>query len=93
MFGPFLGHIVEFEGKKGLFVTGQSRRTWSVATIYLVWPFSPGFGAVLAPKKMALGHQMRNFGRAPPDLAPPPRGATGEFWAQNLELARAPPRL
>ena len=26
-FGPFLGHIVELEGNKGLFVTGQSRRT------------------------------------------------------------------
>ena len=25
-FGPFLGHIVEFEGKKGLFVTGRSWR-------------------------------------------------------------------
>ena len=26
-------------------------------------------------------------------MAPPPRAATGEFLAQNLDLARAPPRL
>ena len=26
-------------------------------------------------------------------MAPPPRAATGEFPAQNLDLARAPPRL
>ena len=37
--------------------------------------------------------QMRSFGRAPPDLAPLPRGASGEFLAQNLDLARSPPRL
>ena len=30
---------------------------------------------------------------APPDLAPLPRGATGEFLAQNLDVARPPPRL
>ena len=44
-------------------------------------------------KNGGVGHKMRSFGRAPPDLAPPPRGATGEFLAQNLDLARAPPRL
>ena len=33
--GPFLGHIAELEGNKGLFVTGQSRRTWSAATTSL----------------------------------------------------------
>ena len=45
------------------------------------------------PKKVVLGHEMRNFGRAPPNLAQPPRGPTGEFLAQNLDLARPPPRL
>ena len=48
-----------------------------------------GFG----PKKAVLGHKMRSFGRAPPDLAPPPRATTGEFLAGNLDLARAPPRV
>ena len=39
------------------------------------------------------GPKLRRFGRAPPDLAPPPRAATGEFLAQNLDLTRPPPRL
>ena len=30
---------------------------------------------------------------SPPDLAPPPRDAIGEFLAQTLDLTRAPPRL
>ena len=33
--------------------------------------------------------QMRSFGRAPPDFAPSPRGATGVFRSQNLDLAGA----
>ena len=52
-----------------------------------------GFRGRFGPKKAVLGHKMRSFGRAPPDLAPPPRAATGEFLAQNLDLARPPPRL
>ena len=35
IFGLFLGHIVELEGNKGLFVTGQSRRTCSLSTVSL----------------------------------------------------------
>ena len=34
-------------------------------------------GPFWAKKKAVFGAQNRNFGRAPPDLAPPPRGATG----------------
>ena len=47
-------------------------------------PFSRNFGIFHGPK-------LRRFGRAPPDLAPPPRAATGEFVGQNLDLASAPP--
>ena len=36
---------------------------------------------------------MRSFGRAPPELAPLPRGATVEFWAENWDLARPPPGI
>ena len=31
IFGPFLGHVVEIEGNKELFVTGQS----NIATVFL----------------------------------------------------------
>ena len=53
---------------------------------WVSWPF-------WAKKRLFLGHKMHSFGWALPDLAPPPRAATGEFLAQNLDLARAPPRL
>ena len=93
IFGPFLGHIVELEGNKGLLVTGQSRRMCNVATVSLRLAVLSGFLGRLGPKKAVLGHKMRSFGKAPPGLAPPPQSATGEFLAQNLDLARAPPRL
>ena len=81
---------MELEGKKRLLVTGQSRRTWSVGLCLAVWTVYWGrFG----PKKAVLGHKMRSFGRTPPDVAPAPRAATGEFLAQNLDLARPPPML
>ena len=83
---------MELEGNKELLVTRQSRCTQSVATASLRLAVLSGFRGLLGPKKAVLGHKMRSFGRAPPDLAPPPRGATGEFLAQNLDSARAPPR-
>ena len=93
LFGRFLGHIVEFKGTRGLFDTVNSSRTCSVATGSLRFAVLSGFWGRFGPKKAVLGHKMRSFGRAPPNLEPPPRGATGEFLAQNLELARPPPRL
>ena len=93
LFGPVLGHIVELGGNKELLVTVKSSRTWSVASVCLHLAVLTGFRSGFGPKKAVLGHKMRRFGRAPPDLAPPPRGATDEFLAQNLDLARAPPRL
>ena len=92
IFGPFLGHILESEGKKGLIVTWQSWRLCSVATVSLPLAVLNGFRSHFGPKKAVLGHKMRSFGRAPPDLAPSPRGATDDFLAQILDLARAPPR-
>ena len=86
LFGPFLGHIVDLKGTRGLFDTVKSSRTWNVTTVSLCLGVLPGFGGYFGPK-------LRRFGRAPPDLAPLPRAATGEFLAQNLDLARAPPRL
>ena len=93
LFGPFLGHIVELKGTRGLFDTVESSRTWSVATVLLRLVVLTGFRGRFGPKKAVSGHKMRSFGRAPPDLAPPPRAATAEFLAENLDLARPPLRL
>ena len=92
-FGPFLGHIVELKGTTGLFDTAKSSRTCSVAAVSLRLGVSAGFGGCFGRKMAVFGPKLRKFGRAPPDLAPPHRAATGEFLAQNLDLARAPPRL
>ena len=43
LFGPFLGHIVELKGTRGLFDTGNSSRTWDVATVSLRLGVLPGF--------------------------------------------------
>ena len=93
LFGPFLGHIVELKGSIGLLDTVKSSRTWNVATVSLRLGVLPGFGGYFGRKKAVFGPKLRRLGRAPPDLAPPPRGAIGEFLAQNLDLARPPPRL
>ena len=92
-FGPFPGYIVELEGDKGLLVRGQPRSTWTVAIVPLRLSVLTWFRGRFGPERAALGHKMRTFGRAPPDLAPPPRGATAKFMAENLDLARPPPRL
>ena len=93
LFGPFLGHIVELSGTRGLFDTAKSVRTWAVATVSLRLGISPEFWGYFGRKMAVFGPKLRRFGRAPPDLAPPPQAVTGEFLAQNLDLARAPPRL
>ena len=36
LFGPFLGHIVELNGTRGLFDTVKSSRTWNVGTVSLL---------------------------------------------------------
>ena len=93
LFGPFLGHIVELKGTRGLFDTVKSSRTSSVATVSLRLGPLPGFGCYFGSKMAVFGPKLRRFGRAPPNLAPTPRAATGEFLAQNLDLARAQRRL
>ena len=70
---------MELEGNKGLFVTGQSRRKWSVANASLRLSILTRYEGHFGPKNAVLGHKMRSFGRASP-------GLTGEFLAQNLDL-------
>ena len=84
---------MELEGNKEVLVTVKSSRTCNLAVVCLQLAVMTGFGGLFGPKKPVLGHKMRSFGRAPPDLAPSPRGTTGEFLAQSVDLARAPPGL
>ena len=93
LLGPFLGHIVQLKGTRGLFDTAKSSHTWCVGTVSLRLGVLPGFGGYFGRKMAIFGPKLRRFGRAPPNLAPPPQAATGEFLAQNLDLARPPPRL
>ena len=93
LFGSFLGHIVDLKGNRMLFDTVKSSRTCSVATASLRLAVWPGFGVYFGRKMAVFGPKLRRFGRAPPNVAPPHRAATGEFLAQNLDLARPPPRL
>ena len=62
---------------------------------YFPWcgRFARVLGLIWAKNGCFWPKKLRRFGRAPPDLAPTTRAATGEFPAQNLDLARAPPRL
>ena len=84
---------MELKGTRGLFDTAKASRTWVVATVCLRFGISPGFGNHFGRKMAVFGPNLRRLGRAPPDLAPPARAATGEFLAQNLDSARPPPRL
>ena len=92
IFGPFLGQIVELEGKTWLWFTEKSRRTSNDETVCLHFAVLTGFWGRFGPKKAVLGHNMRSFGRSPPDLVPPPWGANGDGLTQNLDLARPRPR-
>ena len=83
-FWPFLGRFSDMlwsYNNKGLFVTRKSRNAWSSWTVFLHLAVLIGFRGHLGPKEVVLGHKMRSFG-APPDLAPPPLGASSEFLAQ-----------
>ena len=50
LFGPFLGHIVELKGTRGLLDMVKSSCTWSVATVSLRLGVLPGFWGSFARK-------------------------------------------
>ena len=81
---------MELKGTRELFDTVKASRTCTVLTVSLRLGVSPGFWGCFGRKMAVFGPKLCRFGRAPPDLAPPPQAATGEFLAQNLDLARAP---
>ena len=65
----------------------------SVAAVCLPLAVLSPYQGLFARKMAVFGPKMRRFWRAPTDLEPPPRATTGELLAQNLDLARPPPRL
>ena len=64
LFGPFLGHMVELKGTKGLFDTVKSSRTWIAATVSLRFCGSPALRGYFGRKKAVFGPKLRRFGRA-----------------------------
>ena len=84
---------MDLGGRKELEVTVKSIRTCSVGSVCLDLAVSTGFGGGFGPKKAIFGHKMHSSGSAPPDLARPSWEATGDIVAENLDLARAAPRL
>ena len=79
IFGPFLGYIVELEGKKGLLCTGQLRHTWGVAS----WPFGVGLGAVFGQKKLLWGRKCAFLGGHLPTWRPRPGAPPVRFWLKT----------
>ena len=61
LFGPFLAHIVELKGSRGLFDTVKSSRTWDVATVSLCLGILPGFVGLFWAKKGCFGAQNAQF--------------------------------
>ena len=73
-FGPFLGHIEELEGKNRLLVTGQSRRTCSVATVCSRLAILSGFRGWFGPKNGCFGAQNAQFWEGTSRLCAPAPG-------------------
>ena len=59
LFGPFLGHIMELEGRKELVDTGKSSRTWSVPTVSLRSAISNVFQGCFGPKMGVFGPKLQ----------------------------------
>ena len=83
LFGPFLGHIVEVKGTRGLLDTVRSSRKCIIAAVSVRLGVSAGFGGCFGRKMAVFGPKLHRFGRAPPDLAPPPRAPAVSFWLKN----------
>ena len=59
LFGPFLGYMVELEGRKELVDTGKSSRTWSVPTVSLPLAVSNVFQGFFGPKMAVFGPKLQ----------------------------------
>ena len=83
LFGPFLGHIVELKGTRGLLDTVKSSRTWSVATISLRLGVSPGFGGYFGRKWLFLAQNCADLGGHLPTWRPRPGAPPVSFWLKT----------
>ena len=83
LFGPFLGHIVELKGTRGLFDTVKSSRTCIVAIVSLRLHVSPGFGAVLGEKWLFLAQNCADLGGHLPTWRPRPGPPPLSFWLKT----------
>ena len=61
LFGPFPGHMVELEGRKGLVDTVKSSRTWSVPTLSLCLAVLNGFYGCFGLKMAVFGPKLQLF--------------------------------
>ena len=59
LFGPFPGHIMELEGRKGLVDTGKSSRTWSIPTVSLRLAVLNRFQGFFGPKMAFFGPKLQ----------------------------------
>ena len=59
LFGPFLGHIVELEGRKEHIDTGKSSSTWSVPPVSLRLPGSSVFHSFFGSKMDVFGPKLQ----------------------------------
>ena len=73
IFGPFLGHRGA-RGQERVLDHGAIDAHTKCSHRLPCLAVLSGVGGLFEPKKAVLGHKTSSFGRAPPDLAPPPRG-------------------
>ena len=83
LFGPFLGHIVELKGTRGLFDTVKSDRTWSAATVFLRLGVSPGFGCYFGRKWLFLAQNNADLGGHLPTWRHRPGPPLVSFWLET----------
>ena len=83
LFGPFLGHVVELKGTRGLFDTVKSSRTWSVATVFLRLGVSPGFGGCFGRKMPILARNGADLGGHLPTWRHRPGPPLVSFWLKT----------
>ena len=93
---PFLAVSLTYcwvEGHQRALSHSNSKPHMGVATVTLCLAFCPGFRANLSENWPFSAEKICRFRRAPTNLAPKLRAATGKFVAQNFDFTRPSPGL